>query len=75
MSAAQEQIPDGLDLTADGDLTRQVLGPGDATRNPELASVLRRLAAEGTEPLYRGDLARQVADTTVDAIAAASGGS
>ncbi|YAL84149.1 gamma-glutamyltransferase [Dermacoccaceae bacterium W4C1] len=61
-----QQVGDGLftfDPTTREALTRdgRVLGPGDPTRNPELASVLRRLAAEGTEPLYRGDLARQVA--------------
>lgn len=38
------------------------LGPGDSLTNPELAQLLRRLAAEGTEPLYRGDLAATIAD-------------
>lgn len=38
------------------------LGPGETLTNPELADVLRLLAAEGTEPLYRGDLAATIAD-------------
>ena len=36
-------------------------GPADRLRLPELAASLRRLAADGPEPFYRGDLARRLA--------------
>jgi gamma-glutamyltranspeptidase/glutathione hydrolase len=35
---------------------------GDAVRQPELADALERLAEEGSEPFYRGDVARAVTD-------------
>ena len=43
--------------------------PGERWRNPALAAVLARIAAEGPEALYRGPLARAIAD----AVAAAGG--
>ncbi len=35
-------------------------GAGDVLRQPELADALERLAAEGPEPFYRGDIARAI---------------
>jgi len=35
---------------------------GDTVRQPELADTLERLAAEGPEPFYRGDIAGAIAD-------------
>jgi gamma-glutamyltranspeptidase / glutathione hydrolase len=37
-------------------------GVGDTVRQPELADTLERLATEGPEPFYRGDIARAIAD-------------
>ena len=44
--------------------------PGQRWRNPALADVLRQIAADGPDALYRGPLARAMADAT-----AAAGGS
>jgi len=38
----------------------RVLEEGDLVRQPELADALERLAAEGSEPFYRGEVARAV---------------
>jgi gamma-glutamyltranspeptidase/glutathione hydrolase len=40
----------------------RVLGVGDPVRQPELATTLERLGAEGPRPFYRGDVARAIAD-------------
>ena len=40
----------------------RVLGVGDPVRQPELATTLERLGAEGPRPFYRGDIARAIAD-------------
>jgi len=40
----------------------RVLGLGDPVRQPELATTLERLGAEGPRPFYRGDIARAIAD-------------
>jgi len=40
----------------------RVLGEGEPVRQPELAAALERLGAEGSEPFYRGEIARAVAD-------------
>jgi gamma-glutamyltranspeptidase/glutathione hydrolase len=37
-------------------------GVGDTLRQPELADTLDRLAAEGPEPFYRGDIARAITE-------------
>jgi gamma-glutamyltranspeptidase/glutathione hydrolase len=42
------------------------LGPGDTLRLPDLGSTLEQLADEGAGALYRGDLARAVAQTVRD---------
>ena len=39
-----------------------MLGVGDPVRQPELATTLERLGAEGPRPFYRGDIARAIAD-------------
>ncbi len=39
----------------------RVLGEGDALRNPDLGEALSRLAEEGPEPFYSGDIAGAVA--------------
>jgi gamma-glutamyltranspeptidase/glutathione hydrolase len=39
------------------------LGPGDRFRNPELASVLRRIAESGPDGFYKGETARRVVET------------
>jgi gamma-glutamyltranspeptidase/glutathione hydrolase len=39
------------------------LEPGELLRMPELAETLDRLAAEGPDAFYRGELARKIADT------------
>ena len=44
--------------------------PGERWRNPALATVLKQIAADGPEALYRGPLAREIAEA-----AAAAGGS
>ena len=44
--------------------------PGDRWRNPALAAVLKQIATDGPDVLYRGPLARAIADA-----AAAAGGS
>ena len=41
--------------------------PGERWRNPPLAAVLERIAANGPEALYRGPLARAIADATAAA--------
>ncbi len=40
----------------------RILQEGDTLRNPELAEALRRLASEGAEPFYRGDIAAAVCE-------------
>ena len=40
----------------------RVLGLGDPVRQPELATTLERLGAEGPRPFYRGDIGRAIAD-------------
>ncbi len=40
----------------------RILGEGEAFRFPDLAVALERLAAEGPEPFYGGELGRAVAD-------------
>ncbi len=42
-------------------------GPGDRWRNPALAVTLERIASDGAEALYRGPLARAIADATLAA--------
>ena len=37
-------------------------GEGAVLKNPELATALERLAAEGSDPFYRGDIARAVCE-------------
>jgi gamma-glutamyltranspeptidase/glutathione hydrolase len=39
----------------------EILGEGDVFRFPDLAAGLERLAAEGAEPFYRGDIAGELA--------------
>ena len=39
-----------------------MLGVGEPVRQPELATTLERLGAEGPRPFYRGDIARAIAD-------------
>jgi gamma-glutamyltranspeptidase/glutathione hydrolase len=39
---------------------------GDVFRDPEMADALERFAAEGSEPFYRGDVARTVCDWVRD---------
>jgi gamma-glutamyltranspeptidase/glutathione hydrolase len=39
------------------------LGPGDALRFPDLAGTLERIAADGADALYRGELAGEIAAT------------
>jgi gamma-glutamyltranspeptidase/glutathione hydrolase len=40
----------------------QLPGVGDVFRQPQLADALQRLAAEGPDPFYRGDIARAIVD-------------
>jgi gamma-glutamyltranspeptidase / glutathione hydrolase len=40
----------------------RVLREGELIRNPELGDALDRLGADGSEPFYRGDIARAVCD-------------
>jgi gamma-glutamyltranspeptidase / glutathione hydrolase len=39
------------------------LGPGDALRFPDLAGTLERIAADGADAIYRGELAGEIAAT------------
>ena len=39
-----------------------LLGAGDVVRQPELADALLRLASEGAEPFYAGDIAARIVD-------------
>jgi gamma-glutamyltranspeptidase/glutathione hydrolase len=39
-----------------------VLGEGETLRNPDLGEALLRLARDGAEPFYRGDIAAKVCD-------------
>ncbi len=41
--------------------------PGELFRNPQLAATLQRLAAEGIDLFYEGDIARQIAHTVQEA--------
>jgi gamma-glutamyltranspeptidase/glutathione hydrolase len=41
-------------------------GVGDTIRQPELADALERLGAEGPEPFYRGDIAREIVEWVSD---------
>jgi gamma-glutamyltranspeptidase/glutathione hydrolase len=49
-------------LAADGTVPEE----GVLMRNPQLAQVLRRIAAEGAEDFYQGQIARQVAEDVQD---------
>jgi gamma-glutamyltranspeptidase/glutathione hydrolase len=40
----------------------RILREGELLRNPELGDALELLAAEGTEPFYRGEVARRVSE-------------
>jgi gamma-glutamyltranspeptidase/glutathione hydrolase len=40
----------------------RVLGEGELVRQPDLADALERLAADGAEPFYTGEVARSVCD-------------
>jgi gamma-glutamyltranspeptidase/glutathione hydrolase len=40
----------------------RILREGETLRNPDLGDALERLAAEGAEPFYRGEIAGQVLD-------------
>jgi gamma-glutamyltranspeptidase / glutathione hydrolase len=42
------------------------LGEGEVFRFPELATALERFGAEGTEPFYRGEIARAIADWVLE---------
>ncbi len=42
------------------------LGEGDAFHFPELAEALERLAAEGAEPFYRGEVAARISEFVVE---------
>jgi gamma-glutamyltranspeptidase/glutathione hydrolase len=42
------------------------LAEGDVFRHPEMSSALERFAAEGSEPFYRGEVARTVCDWVRD---------
>ena len=44
----------------------RLLGKGDTFRFPELADALELLAAEGSEPFYRGEVARKVSDWVLE---------
>jgi gamma-glutamyltranspeptidase/glutathione hydrolase len=41
-------------------------GTGDTLRQPELADALERLAADGPEPFYRGDIAHAIVEWVAD---------
>ncbi|MDX1662533.1 MAG: gamma-glutamyltransferase [Candidatus Promineifilaceae bacterium] len=41
--------------------------PGDIFRNPEFADTLQRIAEEGVDNFYEGDIARQIAETVQEA--------
>mgnify|MGYP005807847835 CR=1 FL=1 len=45
-------------FNADGSLKR----PGDRVLNPDMATTLRRIAAEGADVFYKGEIAEQIAD-------------
>jgi gamma-glutamyltranspeptidase/glutathione hydrolase len=53
--------PEGKRLYSRRDGSR--LQPGDVLRLPDLGETLSRIAAEGADVLYRGDLAREIAGT------------
>src|SRR5919198_896647 len=42
------------------------LGEGDTFRFPDLAEALERYAAEGSEPFYRGEIARLISDWVLE---------
>jgi len=44
----------------------RLLGEGDPVRQPELADAIERLAAEGSEPFYRGEVAAAIAAWVTD---------
>jgi gamma-glutamyltranspeptidase/glutathione hydrolase len=44
----------------------RLLSEGDTFRFPELADALELLAAEGSEPFYRGEIARKVSDWVLE---------
>jgi gamma-glutamyltranspeptidase / glutathione hydrolase len=44
----------------------ELLGQGDRFRFPALGDALERLGAEGSEPFYRGEVARRISDWVVD---------
>jgi gamma-glutamyltranspeptidase/glutathione hydrolase len=47
---------------AGGEVPRE----GDVMRDPELGDAIERLAAEGAEPFYRGDVGRAVSDWVIE---------
>jgi gamma-glutamyltranspeptidase/glutathione hydrolase len=51
--------PEAMALFAPGG---RVARPGDTIRQPELADALERLAADGPEPFYTGEIARAIVD-------------
>ncbi len=53
--------PEGKRLYSRADGSR--MQPGDVLRLPDLGETLSRIAAEGADVLYRGDLARETATT------------
>jgi gamma-glutamyltranspeptidase/glutathione hydrolase len=53
--------PEGKRLYSRADGSR--LQPGDVLRLPDLGETLSRIATEGADVLYRGDLARETAET------------
>lgn len=55
--AAQQFLPDGVPLQA-----------GDQYENPAYGMTLRTLAAEGADPFYTGDIARQIVDAVENAV-------
>jgi gamma-glutamyltranspeptidase/glutathione hydrolase len=68
VSAAEEGFPVGPITAAAWAGGPPELGPppapGGRGRLPELASTLRRIASEGPEAVYRGDIARAIASST-----------
>jgi gamma-glutamyltranspeptidase/glutathione hydrolase len=53
--------PAALALYADPDQPEQIAPVGARVRNPQLAETLERIAREGADPFYRGDLANRLA--------------